>query len=354
MTVFEEKMIEKASELKNKKVVRIMAMETSCDETAVAIVENGRKICASCVYSQIDVHALYGGVVPEIASRAHVEKVDVLVQEALKEANMTFDDVDAFAVTYGPGLVGALLTGVNYMKGLAYALQKPLIPVHHIEGHICANFLTYEQLEPPFLCLVVSGGHSHIFSVDAYGTYSLVGQTQDDAAGEAFDKAARVLSLPYPGGPRLDKLAELGDDSFLPLPTPKTEGVYDFSFSGLKTAFINAVHTMDQKGVTYKKEDLAASFRKKVVDILVQKTMHAAQDRQDTKLALAGGVSANSLLRARMQETCAQQDIAFFTPKLSLCGDNGAMIASAAYYRLLKGEIAPLSLNAVPSCPLFK
>ena len=338
--------------MKKKTGVRILAMETSCDETAAAVIEDGRKILSNNVYSQIDLHALYGGVVPEIASRAHIEKTDVLIDAALHDAGMALNDVDAFAVTYGPGLVGALLVGVSSMKGLAYAAQKPLVPVHHIEGHICANYLTSPDLTPPFLCLVVSGGHSHILRVEDYGKYTLLGCTQDDAAGEAFDKAARVLDLPYPGGPRLDKLAEEGDPSFLKLPKPHTDGLYDFSFSGLKTAFINAVHNMQQKNEPYQKADLAASFRKAVVDMLTEKTMLAALDAKETKLALAGGVSANSLLRREMQAQCDRHGIALYLPALNLCGDNAAMIGSAAYYRLMNGEIADLSLNARPSLPL--
>ncbi len=351
MTYFEESK-QAAEALKSKRPVRILAMESSCDETAAAVIEDGRTILSNCVYSQIDLHALYGGVVPEIASRAHVEKVNALTDAALLEAGLQLADVDALAVTYGPGLVGALLAGVSFMKGLAFAAHKPLIPVHHIEGHICANFLTSPDLKPPFTCLVVSGGHSHILEVRDYGAYRLLGCTQDDAAGEAFDKAARVLDLPYPGGPRLDRLAEEGDDGFLRLPHPHTEGRYDFSLSGLKTAFINAVHTMQQKGEPLRKADLAASFRKAVVDMLVEKTMLAARDTHVTTLALAGGVSANALLRRRMQEECAAHGIALYMPALSLCGDNAAMIGSAAYYRLLRGDIAGLTLNARPSLPL--
>lgn len=342
-----------AQALKGKERVRILAVETSCDETAAAVIENGRTILSSCIYSQIDLHALYGGVVPEIASRAHIDKVDVLVDRALCEARLSFSDIDAFAVTYGPGLVGALLVGVSAMKGLSYALQKPLVPVHHIEGHICANYLTSPELEPPFTCLVVSGGHSHILNVEDYGRYSLVGCTQDDAAGEAFDKAARVLDLPYPGGPRLDKLANEGDPNVLMLPHPRTGGAYDFSFSGLKTAFINAIHKLNQKGETFSKADMAASFRETVVSILVEKTMLAAQDFGVKTLAMAGGVSANSLLRARMTQECKRHGIALYMPALALCGDNAAMIGSAAYYRLMNGEIADLSLNAKPSLSLI-
>ncbi len=343
---------EEAEILRHQEHVRILAMETSCDETAAAVIEDGRRILSNCVYTQIDLHALYGGVVPEIASRAHVEKVDAMVDAALHEAGMALGAVDALAVTYGPGLVGALLAGVSCMKAIAFASGKPLIPVHHIEGHICANFLTSPELEPPFMCLVVSGGHSHILMVRDYGAYTLLGCTQDDAAGEAFDKAARVLDLPYPGGPRLDKLANEGDENALRLPKPHTEGKYDFSLSGLKTAFINAVHTMSQRGETLPKADLAASFRKAVVDMLVEKTMLAAQDTGVQTLALAGGVSANSLLRARMRNECEKRGLKLYMPALSLCGDNAAMIGSAAYYRLLKGEIADLSLNAKPSLPL--
>ena len=343
---------EKAALLKEKENVRILAIESSCDETAAAVIENGRKILSNAVFSQIDLHALYGGVVPEIASRAHVEAVDRMVDQALLDAGETLESIDAIAVTYGPGLVGALLTGVTSAKALAYAAQKPLIPVHHIEGHICANFLTDPALEPPFTCLVVSGGHSHILEVRDYGEYHLLGCTQDDAAGEAFDKAARVLNLPYPGGPRLDRLAEQGNPHAMKLPTPHTDGKYDFSFSGLKTAFINAVHNARQKGEMLQDADLAASFRHAVVTMLADKTMQAARDTGVTKLALAGGVSANSLLRREMQRRCDQMGISLYMPQLSLCGDNAAMIGSAAYFRLMRGEIGDLKLNARPSLPL--
>ena len=343
---------EKAALLKEKENVRILAIESSCDETAAAVIENGRKILSNAVFSQIDLHALYGGVVPEIASRAHVEAVDRMVDQALLDAGETLESIDAIAVTYGPGLVGALLTGVTRAKALAYAAQKPLIPVHHIEGHICANFLTDPALEPPFTCLVVSGGHSHILEVRDYGEYHLLGCTQDDAAGEAFDKAARVLNLPYPGGPRLDRLAEQGNPHAMKLPTPHTDGKYDFSFSGLKTAFINAVHNARQKGEMLQDADLAASFRHAVVTMLADKTMLAARDTGVTKLALAGGVSANSLLRREMQRRCDQMGISLYMPQLSLCGDNAAMIGSAAYFRLMRGEIGDLKLNARPSLPL--
>ena len=329
MTYIQE-MTQRAEALKDREHVRILALETSCDETAAAVVEDGRKILSNAVYSQIDLHALYGGVVPEIASRAHVEKVSQIVDAALSEAGLGMGDIDALAVTCGPGLVGALLIGVSYMKGLAFACRKPLVPVHHIEGHICANYLTFPELEPPFLCLAVSGGHSHLFAVEDYGVYRLIGCTQDDAAAEAFDKAARVLDLPYPGGPRLDRLADEGDDTALRLPHSHTDGIYDFSFSGLKTAFLNAVNQQRMSGEMMKPADLAASFRKAVCDQLTEKTLLALKDTGFEKLALAGGVSANRRLRAQLQEVCTRRKIAFYCPRLDLCGDNGAMIGSAA------------------------
>ena len=338
--------------LGHKEHIRVLAIETSCDETAAAVVEDGRKILSNAVFTQIDLHALYGGVVPEIASRAHVEKVDRMVDQALKDAGMALSDADALAVTYGPGLVGALLTGVSCAKALAFGAGKPLVPVNHIEGHICANFLTHPELEPPFACLVVSGGHSHLFSVDDYGVFRVLGQTQDDAAGEAFDKAARVLNIPYPGGPLLDKLAESGDSHALKLPRPKTEGRYDYSFSGLKTAFINAVHNARQKGEALNDADLAASFRAAVVSFLVDRAMLAAEDLKLEKIALAGGVSANSLLRREMEDACRKRGIRLYMPALSLCGDNAAMIGSAAYFHLRRGEIAGLELNARPALRL--
>ena len=349
---YEERCRAKIAALKEKENVNILSIESSCDETAAAVVQSGRRILSSAVFSQIPLHAIYGGVVPEIASRAHVDAVDRMVDQALKEAGMTFDDIDAFAVTYGPGLVGALLTGVSCAKALAYALDKPLIPVNHIEGHICANYLTHGDLVPPFVCLVASGGHSHILMVEDYGVYRLLGCTQDDAAGEAFDKAARVLHLPYPGGPLLDKMAQSGNPDALKLPKPHMPGQYDFSFSGLKTAFINACHNLEQKGQTLPAEDLAASFQHAVVDQLLTKTMQAARDNKAPRLALAGGVSANSGLRAAFEAACKKQGIQLYMPKLSLCGDNAAMIGSAAYYRLLRDEVAELSLNAKPALRL--
>ena len=351
MTYFESCQ-QQLPELQKKEHIRILAIESSCDETAAAVVEDGRRILSNAVYTQIDLHALYGGVVPEIASRAHVEKVDWMVDQALKDAGMALRDVDAIGVTYGPGLVGALLIGVSCAKALAYSAGKPLVPVNHIEGHICANFLTSPELEPPFACLVVSGGHSHLFSVDDYGVFRILGQTQDDAAGEAFDKAARVLNIPYPGGPLLDKLAEEGNPRALKLPRPRTEGRYDYSFSGLKTAFINAVHNARQKGEQLSDADLAASFRQAVVSFLVDRAMLAARELSLKKMALAGGVSANRLLRREMEAACKKEGVDFYMPMLSLCGDNAAMIGSAAYYRLRRGEIADLTLNARPALRL--
>ena len=329
----------------------ILAIESSCDETAAAVIENGRSIRSNVVYSQIELHVPYGGVVPEIASRSHIEKIDMVVQAAMEEAGLTHADLNAIAVTQGPGLVGALLVGVSYAKGLAYALNKPLLAVNHIAGHIAANYLAYPELEPPFLCLVVSGGHSHLIEVTDFGL-NLLGCTQDDAAGEAFDKAARVLGLPYPGGPNLDKLADGGNPHQYHLTEPRVSGPYDFSFSGLKTAFINLVHGMNQRGESYQKADLAAVFRHTVVQHLTGKTIKAAQDKGWKTLALAGGVSANSLLRQQLQALCDEHGITLYMPPLSLCGDNAAMIGAAAHIQLKQKDVAGLNLNANPSLSL--
>ena len=345
----------KADELKTQERVRILALETSCDETAAAIVENGRKILSNVVFSQIDLHELYGGVVPEIASRAHMEACDRVMDQALREAGMCLQEIDAMAVTKGPGLVGALLTGVNCMKGLAFAAKKPLVGVNHIEGHVSANYLSHPELEPPFLCLVVSGGHSHLVEVSDYGTYRLLGQTVDDAAGEAFDKAARALGLPYPGGPRIDALAEEGNPEAFSLPSPKTDGRYDYSFSGLKTAFMNTVHTLEQRGGTLPKADLAASFRRAVCRELTGKARLLLKEHGMDGyrgFAMAGGVSANRELRRMAAEMCGELKIPLFMPELHLCTDNGAMIGSAAYYRLMNGELAGLDMNAMPALRL--
>ena len=331
----------------------ILAIESSCDETAVAIVRDGREILANCILSQIDRHALFGGVVPEIASRMHVEALDPLVDEALSRANMALSDLDAVAVTHGPGLVGALLTGVSYAKALAYALGVPLAAVNHIEGHVSANYLAHPELEPPFACLVASGGHSHVILVERYGAYRLLGQTIDDAAGEAFDKVARVLGIPYPGGPLLDRLAEEGDDGRYRFPHPRTDGPYDFSFSGLKTAVVNRAHNLRQLGEEIVPADFAASFRRAVVDMLVEKSVRAAADLGVKRLAAAGGVAANRLLRRELARRGEAAGLEVFLPPVELCTDNAAMIASAAYYRLLDGEVAGLGLNALPSIRMF-
>ena len=352
MMNYEQRAREQAQRLMESGHATILAIESSCDETAAAIVRDGREVVASIISSQIPLHAMYGGVVPEIASRKHVESIDPVIDECLKKAEMTLADVDAVAVTYGPGLVGALLIGVSAAKALAYAAGKPLIPVNHIEGHVSANYIAHKDLQPPFVCLVASGGHSHIVRVEDYGVYTLLGQTMDDAAGEAFDKAARVLHLPYPGGPLLDKMAQSGNPDAIKLPKPHMPGQYDFSFSGLKTAFINACHNMEQKGQSMPAEDLAASFQHAVVSQLLDKTMQAAVDYKAPRLALAGGVSANSGLRAAFEKACKKQGIQLYMPQLKLCGDNAAMIGSAAYYRLLRDEVAPLSLNAKPALRL--
>ena len=349
----------KAEELRTQEKVRILSLETSCDETAAAVIENGRKILSNVVFSQIDLHELYGGVVPEIASRAHMEACDRVIDQALREAGIQLDEIDALAVTRGPGLVGALLTGVNCMKGLAFAAGKPLVGVNHIEGHVSANYLTHPELEPPFLCLVVSGGHSHLVEVEDYGVYRLIGQTADDAAGEAFDKAARVLGLPYPGGPRIDALAEEGNPDAFVLPKPKTAGKYDYSFSGLKTAFINTVHGIEQRGEPLPKADLAASFRKAVCRELMEKAESLISDcaaekgKEKQAFAMAGGVSANRELRRAAQAMCDRQKVKLYMPEIPLCTDNGAMIGSAAYYRLMRGEIAELNMNAEPALRLI-
>ena len=332
---------------------RILAIESSCDETAAAIIEDGRKIISSVIASQIDMHALYGGVVPEIASRMHVEALDPLCDQALEQAGMTMDDIDAVAVTYGPGLVGALLTGVAWAKAFAYARNLPLIPVNHIEGHVSANYLAHPDLEPPFICLVASGGHSHIVRVDDYGSYTILGGTTDDAAGEAFDKVARVLNIPYPGGPLLDKLAEEGDDRAYTFPKVVTPRPYDFSFSGLKTAVINQAHNLRQQGEEIRAADFAASFRRAVVDSLSKKAVAACKDTGITRLALAGGVASNRLLRREIERRGKKAGLDVFMPPAILCTDNAAMIGSAAFYQLMKGSVASLDLNAIPALGLM-
>ena len=333
--------------------MKILAIESSCDETAAAVIEDGRKICSSVINSQVEEHKLYGGVVPEIASRRHAENICSVVGQALTDAGETFDSIDAVAVTYAPGLIGALLVGVNYAKGVALASGKPLIPVHHIRGHIAANYLTHPDLKPPFLCLVVSGGHSHIIQVNDYTKFEIIGRTRDDAAGEAFDKAARVMGFNYPGGIFIDKAAQKGVRGEYRLPKPKVNGSeFDFSFSGLKTAVINIAHHAEQKGETLNINNLAADFQGTVSDMLTDHAMRAAEFTHSTKIVVAGGVSANSGLRSAMSKACKERGYELYLPELGLCGDNAAMIGSQAYYEYLAGKRADLSLNGVASMPV--
>lgn len=327
--------------------IKILAIESSCDETAAAVVVNGRKVLSNVVVSQIDEHKLYGGVVPEIASRRHVEAIVPVVDKALTDAQLTLADLTAVAVTFAPGLIGALLVGTNFAKGLAYSAGLPLVPVHHLRSHIAANYITSPTLEPPFLCLVVSGGHSHIVMVDDYTKMRIIGKTRDDAAGEVFDKVARTIGMPYPGGVNLDKKAELGDDTAYPMPHPRVaDSPYDFSFSGLKTAALNIIHNAEQRGETVNAEDLSASYRKAVVGCLTENFLKAAHDLNCTRLVTAGGVSANTLLRRELQKACNERGYELYMPELKYCGDNGAMVGAQAYYEYLAGNIAGLSLNA--------
>jgi len=335
--------------------MKILAIESSCDETAAAVVENGRKILSSVVATQIESHKIFGGVVPEIASRMHIEAISGVVAEAVLDAGLSYSDLDAVAVTYSPGLIGALLVGVNFAKGLSMSTGLPLIPVHHLRGHIASNYLTYPELEPSFMCLVVSGGHSHIVLVKDYTEFEIIGKTRDDAAGECLDKAARALGLPYPGGVNLDKIAVNGNDSAFSLPHPKVEGSkYDFSFSGLKTAAINIIHNASQKGEEINREDLCASYLKAVTDCLCSNTQKAMHDFDCKRLALAGGVSANSVLRSKMTSIARENGWELFLPELKLCGDNAAMIGSQAYYEFQKGNIASSTLNAYATMPIDK
>ena len=331
----------------------ILGIESSCDETAASVVEDGRKVLSNVIASQVEEHRKYGGVVPEIASRRHAEAISGVVRRALEEAGVTLADIDGIAVTYAPGLIGALLVGVSFAKGLAMATGKPLIPVHHLRSHIASNYLAHEELKPPFLCLVVSGGHSHIVEVKDYTHFEVIGRTRDDAAGECYDKAARAMGMPYPGGVALDKLAHEGDPTAYPLPRPRVEGSeYDFSFSGLKTAVINRLHNAEQKGEEVNKADLCASFQHTVTELLVGNTIKAATHLGTDTIVLAGGVSANSGLRAGMESACKEQGFRLYAPPLSLCGDNGAMVAAQGYYELLAGHTAGMELNAIASLPI--
>ena len=333
--------------------MKILAIESSCDETAASVVEDGRKALSDIVASQVEEHKLYGGVVPEIASRRHIESISGVVAEALTAANLGFDGIDAVAVTYAPGLIGALLVGVSYAKGLAMMAEKPLVPVHHIAGHIAANYITHPDLEPPFLCLVVSGGHSHIVEVKSYTEYRVIGRTRDDAAGECFDKVARVLGFPYPGGKYIDEAAKRGRKTAYSFTHPKLSGCeYDFSFSGLKTAVINLVHTASQRGETVSVDDIAASFQKTVADILGEKLFAAAKALGSKKLVIAGGVSANSGIREKMKKVADSLGAALYMPELRYCGDNAAMIGAQAYYDFLAGRRADESLNAAATLSL--
>ncbi len=328
----------------------ILAIESSCDETAAAVVKNGREVLSNIIFSQIELHKLYGGVVPEIASRKHIEKINPVIEEALNQAGVTLEDIDAIAVTYGPGLVGALLVGVAAAKAISYASGKPLVPVNHIEGHISANYIENKELEPPFLCMVVSGGHTHLVLVEDYGQYKIIGRTHDDAAGEAFDKVARAIGLGYPGGPKIDRLAKEGDCKAITFPKAHIQGApLDFSFSGVKSAVLNYLNECQMKKIEVNTADVAASFQKAIVDVIVEHTMAAAKAYHIKKVALAGGVASNSALRGAMETACARRRLEFYRPSPLLCTDNAAMIGAAGYYDYLNGKRAGLDLNAIPN-----
>lgn len=336
-----------------KKDILILGIESSCDETAAAVVKNGREVLSNVISSQIELHKLYGGVVPEIASRKHIEKINQVIEEALKIAQVTLEDLDAVGVTYGPGLVGALLVGVSAAKAISYAKKLPLIGVHHIEGHISANYIENKELKPPFVCLVVSGGHTHLVIVRDYGKYEIIGKTRDDAAGEAYDKVARAIGLGYPGGPKIDKLSKEGDPEAIKFPKAKIEGApYDFSFSGLKSAVLNYLNGARMKGETVKDADVAASFQKAVCEVLVEHAVGAAKEYGFQKLAIAGGVASNSTLRTMMEKACKENNILFYHPSPIFCTDNAAMIGAAAYYEFLAGTRHGWDLNAVPNLKL--
>lgn len=333
--------------------ITILAIESSCDETAAAVVRNGREVLSNIISSQIDLHTLYGGVVPEIASRKHTERINQVIAEALQTADMRLSEMDAVAVTYGPGLVGALLVGVSAAKAISFASGIPLIGVHHIEGHISANYIEHKDLEPPYVCLVVSGGHSHLVQVRDYGEYEIMGRTRDDAAGEAFDKVARAIGLGYPGGPKIDKVSKEGNPDAIQFPRAKVaDAVYDFSFSGLKSAVLNYLNSCEMKGITVCQADVAASFQKAVVDVLVEHSMNAVQECSAKKFAIAGGVASNSALRSALEEACGQRGVTFYCPSPVLCTDNAAMIGAAAYYEYRKGVRDGYDLNAVPNLKL--
>lgn len=336
-----------------KKDVFILAIESSCDETAASVVKNGREVLSNIISSQIELHKLYGGVVPEIASRKHIEKINQVIEEALEEAGMTLDEMDAIGVTYGPGLVGALLVGVAEAKAISYAKKLPLVGVHHIEGHISANYIENLDLEPPFICLVVSGGHTHLVVVNDYGKYEIIGRTRDDAAGEAFDKVARAIGLGYPGGPKIDKLSKEGNADAIKFPKAHVaDAPYDFSFSGLKSAVLNYLNGCKMKNETIVEADVAASFQKAVTEVLVEHAMMAVKEYGYDKFAIAGGVASNSTLRSAMEEACRKNGVQFYHPSPIFCTDNAAMIGVAAYYEFIQGTRHGLDLNAVPNLKL--
>ena len=337
----------------NNEDVLILAIESSCDETAASVVKNGREVLSNVIFTQIDLHTRYGGVVPEIASRKHIEKINQVIEEALDQAGVTLTDITAIAVTYGPGLVGALLVGVSEAKAISFATGKPLIGVHHINGHISANYIEYPELEPPFVCLVASGGHSHLVVVKDYGEYEIVGRTRDDAAGEAFDKVARAIGLGYPGGPKIDKLSREGNPDAIFFPRAKiAENEYDFSFSGLKSAVLNYLNSCQMKGEEICQADVAASFQKAVIDVLVEHSLHAVKEFGYDRFAIAGGVASNSSLREAFERECQKRKIQFFHPSPVYCTDNAAMIGTAGYYEYKKGVRHGYDLNAVPNLSL--
>ena len=333
--------------------ILILAIESSCDETAASVVKNGREVLSNVISSQIALHTLYGGVVPEIASRKHIEKINQVIEEALQEAGVELKDITAIAVTYGPGLVGALLVGVSAAKAISFATGIPLIGVHHIEGHISANYIENKELEPPYVCLVVSGGHSHLVVVKDYGEYEIIGRTRDDAAGEAFDKVARAIGLGYPGGPKIDKLSKEGNPDAIRFPRAKVEdSEYDFSFSGLKSAVLNYLNGCQMKGEPICEADVAASFQKAVIDVLVEHALHAVKQYDYNKFAIAGGVASNSSLRSAFEAECQKRGIELYHPSPIYCTDNAAMIGVAGYYEYLKGVRSGMELNAVPNLRL--
>ena len=339
--------------MSEKEDVLILAIESSCDETAAAVVKNGREVLSNVINTQIAIHTEYGGVVPEIASRKHIENINPVIKKALEDAGVTLDDIDAIGVTYGPGLVGALLVGVAEAKAIAFAKNKPLVGVHHIEGHISANYVENKELEPPFVALVVSGGHTHLVKVNDYGEYEIVGRTRDDAAGEAFDKVARAIGLGYPGGPKIDKLAKEGNPDAIEFPRAHVDDApYDFSFSGIKSAVLNYINSANMQGKEINHADVAASFQKAVVDALVSRAVRLAKECGMDQLAIAGGVASNSALRAAVQEESAKNNIKFYSPSPVLCTDNAAMIGAAAYYEYIKGVRHGYDLNAVPNLKL--